>query len=140
MRPHSRTFGYAIRLVRCLNDPGGSLIRVDEVARSAGISRPYLSKIVHILGQQGLIKGRRGHHGGVVLTRPKAAITLEQLSASIDGTAWRSQCFLGLKHCDEENPCVLHDYWDRFREETLIQLSRVTLADVEIENDQTFER
>jgi Rrf2 family protein len=140
MLPLPVTVGHAIRLLRCLDGPGGQRILVETVAECTGISKAYLGKVVHRLSRKGLVDGRRGHHGGVVLARPGWEITLEQVSAAIDGTAWRSGCLLGLVGCTEETPCVLHAYWQRTREELLNQLRGVTLEDMKRHRDLGVER
>jgi Rrf2 family protein len=131
MLPLPVTVGHAIRLLRCLDEPGGQRVLVESVAECAGISKAYLGKMVD---------SRRGHHGGVVLARPGREITLEQVSAAIDGTAWRSKCLLGLVGCTEETPCVLHAYWKKTRAELLDQLRGVTVEDMNRHQDPGVER
>jgi Rrf2 family protein len=140
MLPLPVSVGHAIRLLRCLDEPGGERILVETVAECTGISKAYLGKIVHRLARLGLVDSQRGHHGGVVLARPGREITLEQVSAAIDGTAWRSRCLLGLLGCTDETPCVLHAYWKRTREELLDQLRGVTLEDMNRHQDPGVER
>jgi Rrf2 family protein len=140
MLPLPVTVGHAIRLLRCLDEPGGQRILVETVADCTGISKAYLGKIVHRLARLGMVDSQRGHHGGVVLARPGREITLEQVSAAIDGTAWRSRCLLGLVGCTEETPCVLHAYWKKARTELLDQLRAVTLDDMHRHQDPGVER
>ena len=140
MLPLPVTVGHAIRLLRCLDEPGGQRILVESVAECTGISKAYLGKIVHRLARLGMVDSRRGHHGGVVLARPGREITLEQVSAAIDGTAWRSKCLLGLVGCTEETPCVLHAYWKKTRAELLDQLRGVTVEDMNRHQDPGVER
>ena len=140
MLPLPVTVGHAIRLLRCLDEPGGQRILVETVAECTGISKAYLGKIVHRLARLGLVDSQRGHHGGVVLARPGREITLEQVSAAIDGTAWRSRCLLGLVGCTEATPCVLHAYWQRTREDLLDHLRGVTLEDMNRHQDPGVER
>ncbi len=140
MLPLSQTTGYAVRALRCLEEPGGHPILVETIADYTGIPRSYLSKLVHRLAKQGLVVARRGHHGGVVLAKPAREITLEELSVAIDGTAWRNRCLLGLLGCSEETPCVLHEYWGGMRTDILTRLSQVTLADMDRHHDPGVER
>lgn len=130
MLPLSQTTGYAVRALRCLQEPGGHPVLVEDVAESTGIPRSYLSKLVHKLAKRGLVVARRGHHGGVVLARPSSEITLEDLSEAIDGTAWRKRCLLGLLGCSDATPCVLHGFWQETLEQILARLRSVTLADL----------
>lgn len=140
MLPLSQTTGYALRAMRCFQEPGGHPVLVEAVADYTGIPRSYLSKLVHKLAKRGLVTARRGHHGGVVLARPAAEITLEDLSEAIDGVAWRKRCLMGLSGCTEETPCVLHDYWAETLAQILERLRGVTLADMARHRDPGVER
>ena len=138
--PLSQTTGYALRAMRCLQEPGGQPVLVETVADYTGIPRSYLSKLVHKLAKKGLVTARRGHHGGVVLARPAAEITLEDLSEAIDGVAWQNRCLLGLSGCSVETPCVLHGFWHETLAAILIRLRSVTLADMARHHDPGVER
>ena len=55
MLPLSQTTGYAVRALRCLQEPGGQPVLVEEVAEYTGIPRSYLSKLIHKLAKRGLV-------------------------------------------------------------------------------------
>lgn len=140
MLPLSQTTGYAVRALRCLDEPGGSPILVEAIAEDTGIPRSYLSKLIHRLAKHGLVVARRGHHGGVVLARPAREITLAALSEAIDGTEWRRRCLMGLPGCTEETPCVLHAYWGAMLADIVAHLSQVTLEDMAHHRDLGVDR
>lgn len=139
MLPLSQTTGYAVRALCCLHEPGGQPVLVEDVAESTGIPRSYLSKLIHKLAKKGLVKARRGHHGGVVLAKPSAEITLEELSEAIEGAAWQKRCLMGLMGCSEANPCVLHEFWHATLEQILARMRAVTLADLARHHDPGVE-
>ncbi|WP_286354837.1 RrF2 family transcriptional regulator [Geothrix oryzae] len=138
--PLSQTTGYALRAMRCLQEPGGQPVLVESVADYTGIPRSYLSKLVHKLAKKGLVTARRGHHGGVVLAKPATEITLEDLSEAIDGVTWRNRCLVGLAGCSDETPCVLHEFWGETLDMILARLRGVTLADMARHQDPGVER
>ncbi|BDU68213.1 Rrf2 family transcriptional regulator [Geothrix oryzae] len=140
MLPLSQTTGYALRAMRCLQEPGGQPVLVESVADYTGIPRSYLSKLVHKLAKKGLVTARRGHHGGVVLAKPATEITLEDLSEAIDGVTWRNRCLVGLAGCSDETPCVLHEFWGETLDMILARLRGVTLADMARHQDPGVER
>ncbi len=139
MLPLSQTTGYAVRALCCLQEPGGQPVLVEEVAESTGIPRSYLSKLIHKLAKKGLVKARRGHHGGVVLAKPSSEITLQELSEAIDGVAWQKRCLMGLLGCSDATPCVLHEFWHETLEQILARLRSVTLADLARHHDPGVE-
>jgi Rrf2 family protein len=140
MLPLSQTTGYAVRAMLCLNEPGGAPVLVEEIAAYTGIPRSYLSKMVHKLAKQGLVVARRGHHGGVVLARAATEITLEDLSIAVDGVGWQSRCLMGLLGCTDENPCVLHEFWQETLGQIRARLRSVTLVDLHRHRDPGVER
>ena len=140
MLPLSQTTGYAVRALRCLQEPGGHPVLVEEIAEYTGIPRSYLSKLIHKLAKKGLVIARRGHHGGVVLAKSAREITLEELSEAIDGVAWRKRCLMGLLGCSDENPCLLHEFWQETLDQILAKLRSVTLEDLAAYHDPGVER
>ena len=140
MLPLSQTTGYAVRAMRCMREPGGQPVLVEEIAEYTGIPRSYLSKMVHKLAKRGLVVARRGHHGGVVLGRPSSEITLEDLSVALDGVAWQNRCLLGLLGCSDQAPCVLHEFWKETLGQILARLRSVTLVELQQHQDAGVER
>ena len=130
MLPLSQTTGYAVRALRCLQEPGGQPVLVEAIAESTGIPRSYLSKLIHKLAKKGLVVARRGHHGGVVLAKASSEITVEDLTDAIDGVAWQKRCLMGMIGCTAEKPCNLHAFWEETRDKIMERLRSVTLADL----------
>lgn len=141
MLPLSQTTGYAVRALRCMDEPGGRPVLVEDIAEATGIPRSYLSKLVHRLAKHGLVVARRGHHGGVVLGKPSDAITLEEISEVVErGTSMQPRCFLGMLNCPGEPACPLHGFWHETLRETQRRLQEVSLADLVRHPDAGVER
>ncbi len=140
MLPLSQTTGYAVRALRCLQEPGGQPVLVEAIAESTGIPRSYLSKLIHKLAKKGLVVARRGHHGGVVLAKASAEISVADLTDAIDGVAWQKRCLMGMIGCTAAKPCTLHEYWEETREQIMARLRSVTLADLATLPDAGVER
>ena len=140
MLPLSQTTGYAVRALRCLQEPGGQPVLVEAIAESTGIPRSYLSKLIHKLAKKGLVVARRGHHGGVVLAKASTEISVADLTDAIDGVAWQKRCLMGLIGCTAEKPCSVHDFWEETRGMIMLRLRSVTLADLATLPDAGVER
>ncbi|MBI4912234.1 MAG: Rrf2 family transcriptional regulator [Acidobacteria bacterium] len=130
MLPLSQTAGYAVLALSCLKDPGGDPTLVQDVADRTGIPKPYLSKLMNILGRKGIVKTKRGNQGGVVLSRSAGEISLDQIQELVEGTGWREECVLGLSHCSDERACPAHEFWKGERERIFEVLRGITLAEV----------
>ncbi len=126
----SQTTGYAILALACIPDPGGRPVLVRDIAKCTGIARPYLSKIIHALGEAGLVETKRGHRGGVLLSRPAAAIPVLDVLEAIEGPGALSGCLLGRTDCSDERACPTHHFWKHMRGEVRANLARMTLAEV----------
>jgi Rrf2 family iron-sulfur cluster assembly transcriptional regulator len=124
----SQTTGYAIKAMSYLRHDRACLIR--EVAEVTGIGKPYLAKIFNLLVNKGLVLGKRGHRGGILLARPAADIVLLEIVYAIEGDSWSRRCLLGMRECDPNNLCPTHDLWMQMKEQIRDSLARITLAEV----------
>ena len=85
----SQTAGYAIVALSFLYGRDDEWVLARDIADATGIPRPYLSRILHLLGKSGLILTKLGYRGGVSLSRPPEKITLLEVAKAIDATISR---------------------------------------------------
>ncbi len=111
----SKTTGYAIVAMSCLDGPGGQPISVHDVARCTNISRSYLSKFIQILAAKNLVKTKRGYTGGVLLTKAPEEITLLEVVVAIEGPEWIGKCLLRLEGCD--GSCPTQPFWNEMKKQ-----------------------
>ena len=64
---------------------GQGPLSLAEVARSQGISQPYLEQIAIELRRAGLLHSKRGAQGGYYLARPPEATTAADVIRALDG-------------------------------------------------------
>lgn len=126
----SQTTGYAIRALTCLRFGDGALVMAKDIAEATGIPLPYLSKLMHALGQAGLITTKRGYRGGFALARPADAISLMDITEAIEGPNDKASCLLGLETCSDERACPLHRFWKQERERIEKAMCQMTLREV----------
>jgi len=66
------------------------LVKTSDISEEYGVSELYLSKAMLKLVRGNILKGRRGHGGGYVLTRPANEISMldiiEAVGGSLEGT------------------------------------------------------
>jgi len=87
-----------------LND--GKLTTINDIARSFGISKQHLTKVVSDLGQKGYLDTVRGRGGGIRLRRPPRDINIGQVVREIeDGNV--IGCLAARGYCPIERVCVL---------------------------------
>ena len=87
-----------------LND--GKLTTINDIARSFGISKQHLTKVVSDLGQKGYLDTVRGRGGGIRLRRLPRDINIGQVVREIeDGNV--IGCLAARGYCPIERVCVL---------------------------------
>lgn len=120
----SHTTGYAIEALACLARQGRDSMLVREIAGMTSMPSPYLSKIFQRLGDAGIVETKRGHKGGVRLTRPPDDITLLQIDTAVEST----------RHPVQTPPpresARPRTFWEAFHKAYRDHLAAVTLAEV----------
>ncbi len=126
----SKTVGYAVHALSCLEQARGEPLFVQEIADATGIMKPYLARVVNRLVHHGLIASKRGYRGGIVLALPAEEISLARIVEAVEGRDWSQECFFGLEKCPATRACPAHAMWGRMRHQIEGTLARTTLADV----------
>lgn len=114
----SKSTEYAIRalvFVRIRNLESGRP-GVTEIAREIEAPVPYSAKILHTLTKHGLLHSMKGRGGGFFFDGDRQAPTLYEVINVMEGDARFNDCAFGLKYCNEENPCPLHEHYAKLRD------------------------
>ncbi len=127
MLSFSKTAGYAIAALSCLNGPGGQTVTIKEVAGCTKISSSYLAKIILSLAEKNLVKTKRGYTGGLLLTRPPEEISIRDIVEAVEGPRLMERCLLGLDGYDES--CPTHEFWKEEQERIKTELDARHLAE-----------
>jgi Rrf2 family nitric oxide-sensitive transcriptional repressor len=93
----SQTTEYALRAIVWLATSSDEPQTTDQIAKATKVPGGYLSKVLQSLGRSGLVTAQRGKHGGFVLTKPAADITVLQVVNAVDPLRRIKVCPLGLK-------------------------------------------
>lgn len=89
-----------------------------EVAKEIEAPPFFTAKILQRLVRAGFVESVKGKGGGFYFDPAKPEVKLETLISAIEGNRSYSGCGFGLKHCDDNNPCPLHDKYAPIREKT----------------------
>ena len=127
----SVTSEYALRALTCLVQSDGQKVLGHELAQRTGVPNNYLSKIMIVLRNAGLVKAVRGITGGYALVRQPSEVRILDVVELFDIDALRATCLLDRNTgCSEEAPCAAHAAWRGVRDTWLRFLRNTTLADV----------
>jgi Rrf2 family protein len=126
----SQTTRYGLRALGCVQGPGCICFLIRDIAKSTGVPKPYLAKIITLLSRKGIVLAKRGHRGGIVLARPAKDISLLEVVEALEGKGWVADCLLGLDHGGGDRVCPTHAAWQNLREQIKDLLRKITLADL----------
>jgi len=126
----SKTSGYAVHALGCIENGHGQPCFVRDVAQKTGLKKPYLAKIINQLVHHGFLVGKRGYRGGVSLARPAEQISLLQIVEAMEGAGWRHACLFGLQECPSQTLCPAHRVWQDMQSTLERLLRTTTLAQV----------
>jgi Rrf2 family protein len=124
----SQTLGYAVQILSCLSPTEARLGR--NLSLGAAVPAPYMSKLVHRLGREGLVITKRGRKGGIILARSPEQITLLEIVQAIEGRHWVEPSLLSMDTCLVLKQVPLEDFWRNFVRQLEAKLKETTLADL----------
>jgi FeS assembly SUF system regulator len=117
----SKLTDYATLILAHLAEPGAKRHTASEVAVSARIALPTVSKVLKELQRAGLVASTRGAHGGYALARPARSITAADIIDAVEGP-------VALTECGLEASCRVGASWQRVSLAIRQALSEVTLT------------
>jgi Rrf2 family protein len=86
-----------------------------EIAKEIDAPQFYTAKILQRLVRAGFLESLKGKGGGFFFDPEKPDLQLVSLISATEGDKSYSGCGFGLKHCDEKNPCPLHEKYTLIR-------------------------
>jgi Rrf2 family protein len=105
---------------------------IEEIAKEIEAPQAYTAKILHRMVKLGFVQSIKGKGGGFHFDETKPELSLKELIISTEGGKLFEGCGFGMKHCDANNPCPLHEQYGPIRdsinklvsEETIQRLAR----------------
>jgi len=121
-------FALRVLIQVVLND--GKLTTIKDIARSFGISKTHLMKVVNDLSQKGYLDTVRGRNGGIRLTREPRDINIGQVVRDTENQLAVIGCLEQQGYCPIERVCALRGALRHATEAFLAVLDALTLADL----------
>jgi Rrf2 family protein len=87
-----------------------------EVSKEIEAPPFFTAKILQRLVRTGFLESQKGKGGGFYFDPNKSDLTLEKLISATEGDRSFSGCGIGMKYCDENNPCPLHEKYAPIRD------------------------
>lgn len=119
---------YALRSLMYLAVNRDRLVTIQDIASLHSISKNHLTKVVHHLGQLGLVATIRGRNGGLKLGREPADINIGSVVRQTETDFHMAECFHRENNrCVYASACVLEDALSQATAAYLTVLDGVTL-------------
>ena len=111
---------------------GQGPLSLAQVATRQGISQAYLEQIAIDLRRSGLLRSKRGAHGGYYLAREPEATTAGDVIRALEGSILPVQCVAEQKcvPCSLEDGCSARGIWEQVRDRLVETLDSITLANL----------
>lgn len=141
----SKACEYGIRAATyiALQSLGGRRVSLRDIARSIDSPEAFTAKILQQLSKNNIVESVKGAAGGFEIERANMEkIRLSHIVAAIDGNAVYVGCGLGLKECNADKPCPVHDRFVAIRNELQEMLENTSLYAMTagLETGQTYLR
>ena len=113
-----KTTEYAIRaLVYILiQNQDGKRPGFKEISKKIDSPEQFTAKVLQNLARAELISSIKGRGGGFFFDQTATPLTIYDVIRVMEGDKFFSKCGFGLKRCDGESPCPLHDDYSSVRE------------------------
>ena len=106
----TKTTEYAIRALVYIQLQNWQSKRpgVAEIAENIESPAAFTAKILQLLTKHKLLRSAKGRGGGFFLEDTEQ-LTLYRVIVIMEGDSCFTRCGFGLKHCNDTNPCPLHE-------------------------------
>ncbi len=132
MKVISKSGEYGLRalLYMASNQKNKGYFNIRDMSEELDISFHFLTKILQVLTQKGILQSYRGTNGGVGFFKNPEEITLSAIIRALEGDDFFDKCLLGLPGCGERQPCPMHAYWMDIRNNLKYEFETTSLADL----------
>lgn len=89
---------------------------VGEIAKEIEAPEAYTAKILQTLTKNKLMDSMKGRGGGFFFNDNQSNLTLYDVIHVVEGDTCFHKCGFGLRNCNNDNPCPLHDKYKVVRD------------------------
>lgn len=128
----SRRVDYALRAMIHLasEEQAGRICTIAEIARHERIPRQFLEKIFQQMIRRGLVRSRRGAHGGYELGRPAESMTFRDVIEAVEGPIALNACVGEHPDCFLLGACGMNRVWAEGQRRVMDLFQTTTIASV----------
>ena len=111
----------------------GTRVSLKEIAEKIDSPVAFTAKVLQQLSKNHIVESVKGASGGFQMSKVNMnQIKLAQIVFAIDGNNVYEGCGLGLKKCNANEPCPVHDKFVQIRSDLKTMLENTSLYDMTI--------
>lgn len=126
----SKLTDYAIIILGYMAKTPGKTYTAGELADSAGVAAPTVSKVLKALARAEVLRSTRGSRGGYQLALPAEETTVAAIIRALEGPIALTECGLESAQCEQSASCHIRGNWSVLNRAIQAALDAVTLADM----------
>ncbi len=112
-------------------------VSLTEISEEIGSPPAFTGKILQRLSRNNIIDSVKGAHGGYRISLSNMEkVKLVQIVEAIEGDNVFTGCGLGLKDCNADKPCPVHDRFVDIRESLRQMLESTSLSEMTLGLDK----
>ena len=106
-------------------------VSLKEIAEKIDSPMAFTAKILQILSRNNIVNSVQGAYGGFEIHRSQVDnIKLSHIVDAVDGDKIYAGCGLGLKACNADKPCPVHDKFVAIRNDLKAMLEDTSLLEM----------
>jgi len=128
----TKSFGYALRGILYVAIAGekGQRIQLDDIAKTLGLPRYFLGKVMNSVTKAGVLESGKGHKGGFSVNEGTLGTSLLRLVEITGALEPLDVCVLHFNKCSDAKPCPMHNEVRLFREKWINLLATKKVGDL----------
>lgn len=139
----SKACEYSIRASICVmhDTLRGNRVSPKQIAEKIASPESFTAKLLQNLSRSGVIDSRKGPNGGFEINSNKIdSLKLLDVVLAVDGDSILHSCGIGLRSCNNANPCPVHYTYRDIRIKIVYMLQNTSIKElaVKLENNQAF--
>lgn len=135
----SKACEYAIRASIFIAEQSllGRKVSLKEIAQAIESPTAYTSKILQRLSKNNIINSEKGPNGGFSIDKIRLErVKLSSIVYTIDGDSIYNGCGLGLKRCNADKPCPVHNQFKVIRDELKKMLENTSVKSLAMDYEK----
>ncbi len=132
-----REYDYAIRICAFLAGfKSGETVPLSKVARLLAIPRPFATKIVHKLKNNGITDAVQGKAGGIFLRKDPRKLSLLDILQAMGFNSTLNECLHEYGHCPLIKGCRIHLFFKMEEQKLLSDFADKKISELVIYSNE----